>query len=415
MGHDLKEQGPVFLCCTTSLGAGMDIRDVTAVIQVGLSDNMLDMLQSSGRGGRNGEAFLSYTIPWIKFPRKPLEDPDHCGALVLREWALSPICRRSGISEFMDGTIKACWSITGATLCDNCDHPRSAKLLIPSYDLNERVWPPVPVSDVSELSRGMKRKQPMAIHGKCLSLSGVVLWAYLSLFPSIVASSASLHASSSSVDPPPPPRPKPKRARTSIATGVVSTVEAQSTAHSIMTDSEVQISRRRNLEKQKNSLQSLFHRVKGCCTICMGFGSFAPGHAASGCPRAHKELRYRERIDDWAENVRDAVKRTRFEPRDQICFWCLLPRFGGYHEASQSERFDRENCTYKRGVWEMIAIHQKSRLPCAKEKFGWPSSFPLDKFALWAKQKDDNGILNMFAYIEWLWSIVMGNDITIQL
>jgi superfamily II DNA helicase RecQ len=48
----VEAKGAAFLCVMTCLGSGLDIPGITAVMHVGLSDNMLEMLQTSGLGGR---------------------------------------------------------------------------------------------------------------------------------------------------------------------------------------------------------------------------------------------------------------------------------------------------------------------------------------------------------------------------
>jgi superfamily II DNA helicase RecQ len=153
--HNASVDGPAFLCATTCLGAGMDIPGVTAVMHVGLSDDMLDMLQTSGRGGRNGEEFLSYTIPYIKHPRIP--DPDHSGTVVLRNWALSSTCRRTAITEFVDAIPdQTCSSLEGSVLCDNCRKAQGQSCLVPSHDLDDKDKPN------RRVVRGVKRKEPAA-------------------------------------------------------------------------------------------------------------------------------------------------------------------------------------------------------------------------------------------------------------
>ena len=111
-------EGVKGMVATSAFGCGVDMPTVRVVIHAGLPSRLMDFIQESGRGGRDGNMSESVVII----------DPDsnHAHPVDSRfgntnAMKMSEVCRRWLLDEYADGNIskKTCYERNMA-VCDNC-------------------------------------------------------------------------------------------------------------------------------------------------------------------------------------------------------------------------------------------------------------------------------------------------------
>ncbi|MDC7244523.1 MAG: RecQ family ATP-dependent DNA helicase [Sphaerochaetaceae bacterium] len=103
------------LCATSAYGMGVDKKDIRSVIHWDLSEDAPAFLQESGRGGRDGRQFYSFTLI------TPLSH-DHTTPLQSVFYDSSR-CRRERLMELMGTPIEAC---SGCDVCNGTFYPKPA-------------------------------------------------------------------------------------------------------------------------------------------------------------------------------------------------------------------------------------------------------------------------------------------------
>jgi hypothetical protein len=132
-----------WMVATTGFIHGIDQSAVDAVIFLELPYGILNFVQGAGRAGRNGQPahvfLVNYRTVFIE-PRQLEHDPN--GIIPGNRYAQNTtLCRRSIMSNVMDGHPVSCSDLYGAIRCDLCN-PEDA-IVIASKKLIE---PPLPSS-----------------------------------------------------------------------------------------------------------------------------------------------------------------------------------------------------------------------------------------------------------------------------
>src|SRR5436190_1203488 len=139
-----------WMVATTGFLHGIDYPDVKAVIFLGRVYGSMNIEQGAGRAGRNGEVANVFVINPVNYIWVPRPD-DYAGRSDGEcrqhavEWTRrSNNCRRSGMTDLMDGVSVSCNDLEGAAQCDNCDPENdivvaARKLLQPTMDLSPDV------------------------------------------------------------------------------------------------------------------------------------------------------------------------------------------------------------------------------------------------------------------------------------
>ncbi|TEB19704.1 P-loop containing nucleoside triphosphate hydrolase protein [Coprinellus micaceus] len=111
------------LACTSFLGVGLDVPEVTHVIHAGLPWNLLSYAQEAGRAGRDSS--LPKVWSHVIFNRNDLAklDDDDFGSQAMKDFLMDcKTCRRIVPWTFLDGAALPCPMITPTThLCDVCE------------------------------------------------------------------------------------------------------------------------------------------------------------------------------------------------------------------------------------------------------------------------------------------------------
>lgn len=116
------------LVATAAFGAGIDIGTVDVVVHAGSPRSMVDFVQESGRAGRGSLWALSIVFRSFEVQ----VNSDSHGEKEMHEWLHRPsICRRIGISDYMDGMRMTCSGLPNGNLCDTC---RSMGMQSPSIE-----------------------------------------------------------------------------------------------------------------------------------------------------------------------------------------------------------------------------------------------------------------------------------------
>jgi superfamily II DNA helicase RecQ len=119
-----KEGRSCLLVATSALGAGMNIRNIGEILHIGKPYGLIDYIQESSRGGRDGEV-VHATILLDEHQYRQLQQADEdtftADELVMRELLLTDDCMRKVISRYLDGIDKEtdCHKL-GAEPCQNC-------------------------------------------------------------------------------------------------------------------------------------------------------------------------------------------------------------------------------------------------------------------------------------------------------
>ncbi|KAJ9102897.1 hypothetical protein QFC20_004863 [Naganishia adeliensis] len=109
------------LVATAAFGAGIDVATVDVVIHAGSPRSMVDFAQESGRAGREGVWGLSIVFRSMAAPGNGPDD--NTGQSEMRAWLDTKgpsSCRRTGLTEYLDGTPMNCARVPRAELCDTC-------------------------------------------------------------------------------------------------------------------------------------------------------------------------------------------------------------------------------------------------------------------------------------------------------
>ena len=109
-----------WMIATTALIHGVDYPRVDAVIFLESPYGLYDYVQGAGRAGRTGQESLIAILHAGPSSILPDENPNSCRA-EMEHLLDATVCRRLGISGFMDGQPQSCFQVFGSVLCDICD------------------------------------------------------------------------------------------------------------------------------------------------------------------------------------------------------------------------------------------------------------------------------------------------------
>jgi len=109
-----------FLVGTSGLGAGLDYPFVRLVVHVDEPDGLMEFVQESGRGGRDGVATESIVVLRQGWRPQPADRTDGNTA-ALYEYLDSVGCRRITLDEYMDGLSGAQSCGPREERCDRCE------------------------------------------------------------------------------------------------------------------------------------------------------------------------------------------------------------------------------------------------------------------------------------------------------
>lgn len=116
---------------TTSLIQGIDYHNVHVVVFVASPFGLIDFVQGAGRAGRNGMPSRIIVLHAGKpFGPTNTDREDLSCKKEMCRWLTERICRRTVVSECMDGVRRTCRDIPNAVPCDHCE---------PNHDLGE-LW-----------------------------------------------------------------------------------------------------------------------------------------------------------------------------------------------------------------------------------------------------------------------------------
>ena len=108
------------IVATSLLGAGVDIAHVRNVWHFGTPWSMIDYVQETGRGGRDGEPAFSHVVTWKADLDRISPEPNYTED-VLRQWLVQQSgCRRTPIAQILDRKPTSCILLRDSHLCDLC-------------------------------------------------------------------------------------------------------------------------------------------------------------------------------------------------------------------------------------------------------------------------------------------------------
>lgn len=146
----LSDKSPErWIIATTALLHGVDYPRVDAVIFLDSPYGMYDFVQGAGRAGRSGQTALV-----VVFHPDPLSVPSNDNQYscedAMQAALKSSACRRTGVSQLMDGSSITCATLPGSALCDVC-HGQFHPLV--SQALANPIPKPVPTPALNTLPR----------------------------------------------------------------------------------------------------------------------------------------------------------------------------------------------------------------------------------------------------------------------
>jgi superfamily II DNA helicase RecQ len=142
-GKELENWTSGLMFATGSLGAGVDIMNVRAVIHLGEPYGMINFDQEVGRGGRGGESVQSLVLlsdeEVTKLHERKVATLSH-DERAMHEFLTTSRCRRTGMSQYLNGEEYQvnCEGLE-AELCDNCKHDLSYTTMGKRRAMNDQV------------------------------------------------------------------------------------------------------------------------------------------------------------------------------------------------------------------------------------------------------------------------------------
>jgi len=146
----LEDDDQTVMVATSLLGAGVDIPHIRDVWHFGIPWSLIDFVQETGRGGRDGKPAYSHLLTW----RNELETTPremHYTEDTMRQWvAQTSDCRRTLIGQVLDNKWTSCVLLKHSNRCDRCraharcPRPPSEITFFPSPGPDYPTGPPPP-------------------------------------------------------------------------------------------------------------------------------------------------------------------------------------------------------------------------------------------------------------------------------
>lgn len=111
-------QGVKVLVCSSIIGVGVDIPHVRDVWHFGMPWNLIDYVQETGRGGRDGKEAFSHLFTWND--DIDATSSNYTEADLRRMVSQTNECRRTVMGEVLDNHATSCALLRQPNLCDNC-------------------------------------------------------------------------------------------------------------------------------------------------------------------------------------------------------------------------------------------------------------------------------------------------------
>lgn len=115
-----KEGDIYVLVATSALGAGIDYSKVRLVIHHGHANSLIDLVQETGRAGRDGCLAEAVTVFWPQITESTDWIQKEERDFVL-QWIKGSECRRAAIGRYLNGVGRECLSTAKCELCDQCE------------------------------------------------------------------------------------------------------------------------------------------------------------------------------------------------------------------------------------------------------------------------------------------------------
>lgn len=110
----------LIMIATSAFGAGIDHGGVRLVIHHGYARNMIDLIQESGRAGRDGKMAEAITMFWKGIIDETNWISEEERGDVLR-WISNAGCRKESLGRYLNDIGRDCLSGVKGELCDNCE------------------------------------------------------------------------------------------------------------------------------------------------------------------------------------------------------------------------------------------------------------------------------------------------------
>lgn len=116
----LEDDSQNILVATSLLGAGVDIAHVRHVWHFGIPWSLIDYVQETGRGGRDGRPAFSHVITWLGELKGTGREMNYTED-AMRQWTIQKSsCRRVLIGQVLDNKPTSCVLLRHSNYCDCC-------------------------------------------------------------------------------------------------------------------------------------------------------------------------------------------------------------------------------------------------------------------------------------------------------
>lgn len=116
----LEDNDESVMVATSLLGAGVDIPHVRHVWHFGVPWSLIDYVQETGRGGRDGRPAHSHVFTWKPELVRPPANMHYTEEAMRQLVVQTSGCRRELIGHILDHRPTSCALLRRANLCDHC-------------------------------------------------------------------------------------------------------------------------------------------------------------------------------------------------------------------------------------------------------------------------------------------------------
>ena len=172
----------IFLIATSALGAGLDYGAVRAIIHHIQAKTLIDLVQETGRAGRDGSHALALTVYWNGMDEQLEWIPEHERKAVM-EWIHCKDCRKKLLSIAMHGTGESCLVQAGGRFCNNCVNVIQGKSTVVAKPIIKSVRVTVPVLKRKREVETMEVTEAVLVKRMVNDLKGVCSYCWLFAIP----------------------------------------------------------------------------------------------------------------------------------------------------------------------------------------------------------------------------------------